>query len=252
MDLYPLPTTPLSGGVGQVNQVDTTTGHENYLLGRVDYTVSPKTSLFARYVSDTADLFEPFSGSSIPIWSATNKTNNQILTAEHRRLVSSNVITQLRVGLVRTRELADNTGAVPELTFFPGRMNGTVTAGSGISVIGANQLNPFDILQRKYSVADDVYWHRGSHSIKFGGAFERQGNRHQRAVPVGRRVDVHKRPGLPAESARLHRRRPPGTGQRVPRVPRERHRRLRAGRLEGGGEAHVEPRLTVRRRPMPA
>ena len=174
MDLYPVPTTPLSGGVGQVNQVDTTSGHENYFLGRFDYTLSSKNSLFARYVSDTADLFEPFSGSSIPLWSATNKTNNQILTAEHRRLVSSNVINQLRFGIVRTRELADNTGSVPQLTFFPGRMNGTVTAGSGISIIGANQLNPFDILQRKYSVADDVYLHRGSHSIKLGGAFERQ------------------------------------------------------------------------------
>src|SRR5437773_8104587 len=44
LDLYPLPTTPLSGGVGQVNQVDTTTGHENYVLGRFDYTLSPKRS----------------------------------------------------------------------------------------------------------------------------------------------------------------------------------------------------------------
>src|SRR3989441_2298737 len=42
LDLYPLPTTPLSGGVGQVNQVDTTRGYENYFLGRFDYTLSPK------------------------------------------------------------------------------------------------------------------------------------------------------------------------------------------------------------------
>jgi len=174
LDLYPLPTTPLSGGVGQVNQVDATTGQENYVLGRFDYTLSSKSSLFSRYVSDTADLFEPFSGSTIPLWPATNKTNNQIFTTEHRRVVSSSLINQVRFGLVRTRELADNTGAVPALTFFPGRMNGTVSPGSGITVVGANQLNPFDILQRKYSLADDVYWNRGAHAIKFGGAFERQ------------------------------------------------------------------------------
>jgi carboxypeptidase family protein/TonB-dependent receptor-like protein len=174
LDLYPLPTTPLSGGVGQVNQVDTTRGYENYILGRFDYTLSPKTSFFARYVSDTADLTEPFSGSPIPLWPATNKTNNQIFTGEQRRLMSSSVINQVRVGFVRTRELADNTGAVPALTFFPGRMNGTVAPGSGITTVGANQLNPFDILQRKYSVADDMYWNRGAHAIKFGGSFERQ------------------------------------------------------------------------------
>ena len=173
LDLYPLPTTPLSGGVGQLNEVDTTTGQENYALGRFDYTVSSKDTFFARYAVDTADLLEPFSGSNLPRWPATNKTNNQYLTAEERRLVSSSVINQVRFGFVRTRELADNTGAVPALQFFPGRMNGTVNPGSGITTVGANQLNPFDILQRKYSVADDFYWNKGAHSIKFGGSVER-------------------------------------------------------------------------------
>src|SRR5262245_8918941 len=110
LDLYPLPTTLLSGGVGQVNVVDTTTGHENYALGRLDYTLSAHDSLFARYVTDTASLVEPFAGSTIPLWPASNKTNNQYLTVEERRVISSSAINQVRVGFVRTRELADNTG----------------------------------------------------------------------------------------------------------------------------------------------
>src|SRR5207249_2295984 len=173
LDLYPLPTTPLGGGVGQLNEVDTTRGHEHYALGRIDYTFSPKDSLFARSVTDTALLVEPFSGSNIPLWPATNKTNNQYFMAEARRLISSSVINQVRSGVVRTRELADNTGAVPALTFFPDRMNGTVTPAPNITTIGANQLNPFDILQRRYSVADDFYVSRGSHSVSFGGSFDR-------------------------------------------------------------------------------
>ena len=92
---------------------------------------------------------------------------------EERRLLSASVINQMRFGLVRTRELADNTGAVPALAFFPGRMNGTVTPAPNITTIGANQLNPFDILQRRYSVADDFYVSRGSHSVSFGGSFDR-------------------------------------------------------------------------------
>src|SRR5439155_1437329 len=92
LDLYPLPTTPLSGGVGQLNEVDTTTGHENYVLGRLDYTLGSRDSIFARYVADTAYLFEPFSGSNLPLWPATNRTNNQYLTAEARRVISSSVI----------------------------------------------------------------------------------------------------------------------------------------------------------------
>jgi hypothetical protein len=173
LDLYPLPTTPLGGGVGQVNEVDTTRGHEHYGLGRVDYTLSSKDSLFARYVADAASLVEPFSGSNIPLWPATNKTNNQYFMAEARRLMSSSVINQARFGVVRTRELADNTGSVPALNFFPDRMNGTVTPAPNITIVGANQLNPFDILQRRYSVADDVYMNRGSHAVTIGGSFER-------------------------------------------------------------------------------
>ncbi|PYR42035.1 MAG: hypothetical protein DMF95_29400 [Acidobacteria bacterium] len=174
LDLYPLPTTPLSGGVGQLNEVDTTTGHENYVLGRLDYTLGSRDSIFARYVADTAYLFEPFSGSNLPLWPATNRTNNQYLTAEARRVISSSVINQVRFGFVRTRELADNTGSNPALQFFPNRMDGSVNPGSGISVLGSNQLNPFDILQRKYSAADDLYWNIGTHSLKVGGSIERQ------------------------------------------------------------------------------
>ena len=173
LDLYPLPTTPVGGGVGQVNEVDTTRGHEHYALGRIDYTLSQKDSLFARYVTDTALLLEPFSGSNIPLWPATNKTNNQYFMAEARRLISSSVINQVRSGVVRTRELADNTGSVPALTFFPDRMNGTVAPAPNITIVGANQLNPFDILQRRYSVADDLYMNRGNHAATFGGSFER-------------------------------------------------------------------------------
>lgn len=174
LDLYPLPSTTLTGGVGEITRVDSTTGHENYFLGRFDYTLSAHDSFFARYVADTAYLFEPFSGSNIPLWPATNRTNNQYFTAEERRLISSSIVNQLRFGFVRTRELADNTGGVPALQFFDERMNGTVNPGSGITVIGANQLNPFDILQRKYSVADDFYWTTGAHTLKVGGAVERQ------------------------------------------------------------------------------
>src|SRR6266550_268574 len=112
LDLYPLPTDALGGGVGQIGQVDATIGHEHYTLERVDYTLSSKDSLMARYVSDTAYLFEPFSGSNIPLWPATNRTNNQYFMGEERRLLSASVINQMRFGVVRTRELADNTGAV--------------------------------------------------------------------------------------------------------------------------------------------
>jgi hypothetical protein len=170
--LYPLPTTLIGGGIGQVAQVATTTGREDYVLGRFDFTLSDKSSIFGRFVSDQANLTEPFSGSPIPTWDASNDTKNQLFTSEYRRVVSPSLVSQLRFGFVRTREVATNNGEVPELTFFPGRMNGSV-AVTGLSTIGANQLNPFDLLQRKYTIANDVYWTRGTHTLRIGGEAQR-------------------------------------------------------------------------------
>ena len=58
--LYPLPTAPAGPGVGTIREVDSQTGNENYLLGRVDYTISAKDSLFVRYVRDFGDTILPF------------------------------------------------------------------------------------------------------------------------------------------------------------------------------------------------
>lgn len=174
LDLYPLPTTPLAGGVGQATQVASAPGDENYFLGRLDYTHSDKTSLFGRYVNDSASLTEPFSGSSIPLWPSQQKTKNQYLTIEQRRIVSSSLINSVRLGFTRTREEAQNTTADSNLVFFPNRDAGQINAGSGISAIGNSTLLPFDLVQRRLSIADDLYWNRGNHSVKMGVAFEKQ------------------------------------------------------------------------------
>jgi hypothetical protein len=166
--LYPLPTRTTGGGLGQVDFVDSTVGHENYGLGRVDVTPTRNDTIFGRFVTDTARLTEPFGGSSVPLWPQVTTTSNAYFTAEHRRVISSQIINQARFGFVRTDEKADNTGSVPELQFFPGRINGSIGI-TGMTGIGANQLNPFDLLQRKYTIADDLFWNRGNHSLRFGG-----------------------------------------------------------------------------------
>jgi hypothetical protein len=172
--LYPLPTRILGGGIGQVPQVASSPGHEHYMLGRVDYQFSDKNSLFGRYVLDTAKVLDAFVNTEIPLWSADQSTNNQYFTTEQRRIVSNNVINQARFGFVRTREHARTTGFTPLLDFFPGedRQNGIVIAGSGISSIGGQTTLPVDLAQNRYTVADDVYWNKTSHNIKFGASMD--------------------------------------------------------------------------------
>ena len=62
--------------------------HENYFLGRWDYTVSDKDSIFLRYVLDKQYLLDPFppSGSLLPLWPETDlQPANDSIVLEWRR-----------------------------------------------------------------------------------------------------------------------------------------------------------------------
>jgi hypothetical protein len=174
--LYPLPTTTLGNGVGSIPEVDTTTGNENYLLARVDYTMSARDSLFVRYVRDYGDITQPFLGSPLPPrWPEVGSTRNQFTTIEYRRVLSPTVVNLLRFSFTRTREtdVQAKPDQTPALDFFPERhQNGGVNI-TGLSSIGTSIYAPLQEVQNKFPLADDVFWTHGAHSIRFGAGFSR-------------------------------------------------------------------------------
>src|SRR5437773_1528747 len=64
--LYPIPTTPAGPGVGSLPEVETQTGNESYLLGRVDYTMPNQDQVFVRCVRGFGDTTMPLPGSLCP------------------------------------------------------------------------------------------------------------------------------------------------------------------------------------------
>jgi hypothetical protein len=174
--LYPLPTTPVAPGVGSIPEVDTVTGNENYLLARVDYTLSGRDSLFVRYVRDHGDITQPFLGSPLPPrWPEVGSTRNQFVTIEHRRVISPSVVNLLRFSFTRTREtdVQARPDQTPALDFFPERgQNGGVNI-TGLTSIGTSIFAPLLEVQNKSPLADDVFWTHGPHSLRFGAAFDR-------------------------------------------------------------------------------
>ncbi|MGA2213694.1 MAG: carboxypeptidase regulatory-like domain-containing protein, partial [Bryobacteraceae bacterium] len=176
--LYPVPTNTIGGGIGSLTEVASQIGHENYLLARFDYTISASDSLFMRYVRDTANLQEPFSGSPVPLWSETDITANHYATIEERHIISPTLINIARVSFIRPSDTGGPTSTLAPLQYFPGRENGEVSFGSGfgsasLSSIGDNQLLPFGLPENKFFYGDDVFWTKGAHSIKFGMEVER-------------------------------------------------------------------------------
>src|SRR5678815_5587791 len=179
LKLYPAATRQTTAqaaqGIGRVDVTNETPADEDYFVGRFDYTINGSTNLFVRYTGDVASVFEPNSGSAIPLWTSDDKTSNHYLTAEVRRVLTPAIANTVRIGATRTQEKATRTDLDNGLlVFFPGRMSGSVNPGSGVAGIGGNQVLPFEQRQTRAVVGDDVVWVAGGHSLKFGVEYERQ------------------------------------------------------------------------------
>jgi len=198
MALWPMPNynqelvsaTGAPSQTGQAVVLDPLRGHENYVLGRIDYNISAKDALFVRYVLDYAQ--RDFT-TGIPLWPELDTTRDHFATIEERRIVSAKLVNVFHIGFARTWEDANvygsptvangvvsrgtiaSSGTHPLQFFGPaaGREDGTIASFSGLSAIGASTTLPFYLVPNKFSYGDDVIWTSGAHSIKAGGTITR-------------------------------------------------------------------------------
>jgi len=193
-------TNGTPSGTGNAFVDDPNIGRENYVLGRVDYTLSDKDSLFVRYVMDRAT--RDFT-TNIPYWPELDTTRDNFVSVEERRIISARLVNLAHVGFSRTWEDANVygspvvsgvTGSVLSgpnvlagvtvtpgtlktagnhpLQFFgtaAGREDGTLATFSGITAPGASTTLPFYLVPNKFQFGDDVLWTSGAHSLKIGG-----------------------------------------------------------------------------------
>jgi hypothetical protein len=176
--LFPIPTSEVYSngqptGTGQLTEVASQVGNENYLLARFDYNLSSRDSFFVRYVMDRANYTNPFGGSAIPLWPEMDVTRDQYATAEWHRVISPTLLNIVRASFVRPVETQSLISGTPALDFFPGRnVPGTVDIG-GLTGIGGNGFLPDTFYPNHYSGADDMVWTHGSHTIHFGFSVQR-------------------------------------------------------------------------------
>jgi hypothetical protein len=170
--LYPLDQT----GTGRATSVGTEIGNENYYLGRMDYNMSDKDSLFGRFVLDKAEFINPFSNAGAPIlgFGTIEPTQNIYYTMEEKHIFSPTMINVARASFVRTKSTATAPTNTPALRWYPTLSNqdGNI-AITGLSSLGPTALAPYLLVQNKYGWSDDVYWTKGAHNIKFGVGFNR-------------------------------------------------------------------------------
>lgn len=169
------PTALIGGGIGQEVLNPVQTGHENYIIGRYDWTMSSKDSLYVRYLGDFAQLFEPTGGTLPGVWPSISRNRNQFATIGERHILSSNVINSARFAFSRPfQDSSTGVNTYPQFQYFPGKglVDGSM-AITGLTGFGTAAPGPWHFTQNKFATGDDVYWNKGAHTIRFGAEAKR-------------------------------------------------------------------------------
>ena len=198
-------------GTAQILVNATSPGTEYFTVGRLDWNMSQRNSVFARYLFDKAYTTEPFYG-NFPAWPELEDSKNQYLTVGEKRVFSGTLINSLQFGVTRTffniRSQSINPTVTPGVLpagslnwsgdlftdataggIYGGlglpAMDGTLAPGSGISAIGAGQISPIRKVQTRQSVTEDLFWITGGHGLRFGGTVTKNDTDGIHAFPGG-------------------------------------------------------------------
>ncbi len=179
LDSYPLPNgRDFGDGRGELLRAGNIETVTNYVSARVDHKLGENDQIFARYTRDTGSEADPVSQLNVNNWGVTN---NQYLTIDETRTISSRILNKLMFGFnhsITSGYDAPADGMTFPLTDFTDLHFDNIVGGitvSGLANWGGGVSNPrlsdFTSLQFK----DDLFYTRGNHSMKFGVALENLG-----------------------------------------------------------------------------
>ena len=155
------------GAVTQINQ--------HQVLGRVDYQISQKQSLFGRYMATTYVQPPAFSLTENILASTQGGLNDlaQSATIGHTYLITNNTVNAFRVAFNRVGVHRDNNDyfsgcdiGVNLYCYIPHQTVVNVTGGPAIGIATAISAS---FIPTTYTIADDVSWVHGAHQFAFGG-----------------------------------------------------------------------------------
>jgi outer membrane receptor protein involved in Fe transport len=183
LGFYPLPNAGLvgNGDTGNFNTSGIERLTENYVTARGDHHFSDKDSLAASWFYDNAPLTMP---DSLVDSLTENFTRRQMFSIEETHIFSPRLVNTARLGYSRVR--AKVTAPVsalnplakdPSLGSLPGRFAPALTVPGLVTMLGALGSVSADILTwNSFQFYDDAFLTRGTHSLKFGFAWEHMQN----------------------------------------------------------------------------
>jgi hypothetical protein len=174
----PLPNGPVSGDAGQFTFTSNSRTIENFFIVRADHAISEKDRIFGTFMFDKASQTLPDEfGNKL----YQNPTRRDVLAIEHNHVFTSQLLNSARFGL-NVDNVQSPSGATPinPLTkdtsygFIPGESAGAVSFGpfTGFSG-GIITATPFKFDYRSWQGYDNLFYTKGTHSMKFGANIER-------------------------------------------------------------------------------
>ncbi|MCA1563791.1 MAG: TonB-dependent receptor, partial [Acidobacteria bacterium] len=174
LDLFPLPNGPeLGGGLAAFTFPFDRATRETLVNLRVDHSFSNAGTLFVRYTLDDATRSLP---TSLPRFWSEQKSRNQWLTIEEKRMLRTAVLNTARFSYSRVRlgALSADVGIDPELAFVPGQSTiGNIAIGGIRELLGPDRTNPQRQNVEFFTFSNDVAYSKGRHSLKTGVLIER-------------------------------------------------------------------------------
>jgi hypothetical protein len=178
----PLPNLP-----GTVNNLDETAlsrSDVNQYNAKIDHTFSPNDTAYVRVSVFDANQFLPFGSSAlnealIPSFGYVLRTHTDNLSATWTHAFNGSWVNELRFGWlwVGGGEISQNAGTnFASATGLQGVTNDPLDTGyPSATITGFSGLGePTQYVQREdndYELYDNVVWHHGTHTVKFGGYF---------------------------------------------------------------------------------
>jgi hypothetical protein len=159
IEAYPLGDTRTSDpNVDDIVRTFSRRGTENSGMTRVDYNLSDRTTMFARYNTNDALLSDPSGIRDVYQAEEAARTQNGVFQIQ--RAFSPTIVNETRVGVNRNPRVERDTGVFLESFSVPG-ITGLPTTESQ-SEIGTT-----------FSAINNLSIFRGRHNLKFGGEVRR-------------------------------------------------------------------------------
>lgn len=152
--------------------------NENFFTTRVDQHFSNKDSLFGTYLFDRSHYSSPDGMDNVLLGSTSSR---HILAVEETHIFSTTFVNSVRFGY--NRESVNNDQSLSAINSVAADTSLAAFAGRDASVVNVNGLTSmsgglgglsFYIYRwNSFQAYDDAFYTHGTHSIKFGFAFER-------------------------------------------------------------------------------